>query len=110
MLDNEFNHLVPNKNISNNNSFSVLFINARSLNKNFESVEYMIDSLAINFNIVDISETWMSEPSALINLPNYNFICEGRKDRMGGGVGLDILNNTDYKIRTDLNVNLTFME
>ena len=110
MLDNKFNRLITNKNISNNNSFSVLHVNARSLNKSFESFEYMIDSLAINFIITGISETWMFEPSPLISLPNYNFICEGRKDRMGGGVGLYILNNTDYRFRTDLNANLTFME
>ena len=38
----------------------------------------------------------------MVQLNNYNFICEGRKDRTGGGIGLYIRNESNFKLRKDL--------
>ena len=101
-LDNELNQLIKS-NMSHINSFSLHHVNARSLQKNFDTFHHMIDSLEIDFTIIGISETWMSEPSNLTSLETYNFECYGRTHRTGGGVGLYILNDIEYKLRNDIN-------
>ena len=62
----------------------------------------MINSLSITPDFTGISETWLKEPHDLIQLENYNFICEGRESRTRGGMGLYIKKNSNFKIRKDL--------
>ena len=101
-LDNELNSLLQNLNINNDNSFSVLHVNARSLSKHFESLEQIINSLSITPDFIGISETWLKEPNELIQLENYHFLCEGRESTTGGGVGLYITKKSNFKTRKDL--------
>ena len=112
-LNNEFKQLIKDKqNFSYIfvNSFSLLHINARSLPKNFDALEHMIDLLDMNFNVIGVTENWMYQPTSLTSL-KYNFECFGTKNRAGGGVGLYILNDTEYKLRNEININCqTFME
>ena len=46
-----------NNNISSN-SFSVLHVNIRSMQKNFEKFQEFFKTLQFNFNAVRLSETW----------------------------------------------------
>lgn len=104
-VDNEFNQLIKTNKISQINSFSLLHINARSLSKNFDALEHMLDLLENNFNIIGVTETWMYQPTSLTNLTKYNFECFGKKNRAGDVVGIYILNDTDNKLRNDINLN-----
>ena len=62
-------------------TFSLTHINACSINKNIETIHQMLSSLRISFDIIGISETWISEPNDLIQIENYKLICNRRKNR-----------------------------
>ena len=44
----------------------------------------------------------MKDSSHLVDIENYKFIHKHRKDRAGGGAGLYLSNDIDYKIRSNL--------
>ena len=55
--------------------------------------------------VIAISETWLSDLSAdQVNIPGYNFISNHRATKSGGGTGLYLQDNLDYKICSDCNV------
>ena len=68
--------------------FSLLHVNARSLNKNFESLESLLLTLNnFKFSIIGVTETWLHNTSPnIFNLQNYNLIRREREDQRGGGV------------------------
>ena len=59
-----------------NSDFSMLHLNIRSANKNFESLRLLLESLSFNCSVIGLSETWFSNHSdpSLFTLPNYNLI------------------------------------
>ena len=85
-------------------NISLLHINSRSLNKNFEYVENLLHSLNnFAFSVIGISETWLHQNSPdMFNLPNYKLIRADRKGRRGGGVAFYITQNINFKIRSDI--------
>ena len=104
-LDNELNKLLQDLNINcSKDIFSLMHINARTINKNIETIYQMLSSLRVSFDIIGISETWISEPNDLIQIEDYKFICNGRKNRKGGGVGLYIKDDKNYNVRKDLSI------
>ena len=86
------------------NSFSLLHINSRSINKNFDSVENFLDSLnRFSFSVIGISETWLKSTSPdTFNIANYHMIHADRKKGRGGGVAMYINSQLKYKIRKDI--------
>lgn len=46
----------------------------------------------------------------LTNLNNYNFIHKSRANNSGGGVGMYILNNIEFKLREDVTKNFTSID
>ena len=96
----EFNNTFSN----NPDNFSLLHINSRSLNRNFEYFENLLHSLNnFEFSIIGITETWLHKNSPdMFNLPNYKFIRADRKERRGGGVAFYIAKNFNFKIRSDI--------
>ena len=55
-LDNELNKLILNLNINNSkNVFSLMHINARSINKIIEAINQMLSTLNISFDIIGVS-------------------------------------------------------
>ena len=89
------NQYDSNTNIKRNNelytrSLSLLHINARSLNKNFDSIELLLSSLQnFPFSIIGISETWLHTNSPpLFNIENYQMLRSDRGHGKGGGVAL----------------------
>ena len=90
-------------------SFSVLNLNIRSLNKNFESVKNLLVEINFCFKVICITESWCSDDSHTNNryqLPNYLSIHQGRKnDKTGGGITIFIHKQLLYNIRHDLSVN-----
>ena len=106
LLNSDFNNLLIKKNIikDNSNCFSALNINIRSLQKNFDQLQLALNSIDIDFQAVCITETWLTDttPINLFNIPGKNFIHKHRTNKIGGGVGIYLNNNLDFKLRPDL--------
>ena len=76
------------------------------MNKNFENFKLFLSKCAHNFSIICLTETWNSDESFLNNsnfqLPNYNSIHFGRKNKRGGGICIFISDSLNFKRRNDL--------
>ena len=89
---NTYNSLVPN-------SFAVSHVNVRSMNKNFEELKLLYETvLTEKFKVIGVSETWAMYNSNLFNLNSYNLEYNCRKIGRGGGVAAYIHNSVNYKI------------
>lgn len=98
-------------NFKNRSALNVLHINCRSLNKNFESIKYLLSSLPHSLTAVGVTETWLTDiyHDSYI-LPGYNFIAKSRLEKSGGGVGIFLSDIFVYKERTDLSRMCPFIE
>ena len=71
-------------------SFSVLHLNIRSMNKNFEAFQDFYKSLNTKFSIICLTETWANDSdinhSSLFQLEGYIPVHRIRKSRQGGGL------------------------
>ena len=88
------------------NSLKLFHISAFSLNKNFDDLEYLLESTNINHDIIAISETRTMknlEITQNINLKNYNFEYTPTESTAGGTM-LYIANHLAYKPRHDLKI------
>ena len=85
-----------------NVKISVLHLNIRSINKNFSELTNLLQTVDYQFHAIGISETWLNDFNHSVSIENYEFIHHHRKDRQGGGVGLYLANNLDYKVRQNL--------
>ena len=103
-LNPEFTH--PGSNTYLNNHFSLLHVNARSLNKNFDALELLIMSInQFPFSVIGITETWLhSNSPSIFQLQNYNFIRADRVHGKGGGVGMYINKQLRFKTRPDIHI------
>ena len=90
-------------------SFSVLHLNIRSMNKNFESFKELYSTINFKFSIVCFSETWVDDISFSKNsnfqLSGYQVLHQARKNCKGGGVCVFVHENLSFKLREDLNLN-----
>ena len=85
--------------LSNKINFSIIHLNARSLLKNLDQLNLMLGSLKKPFSVIGISETWMTDCTAeLVNITGYNFVSNHRKSKTGGGVGIYLQNDLQYKL------------
>ena len=80
--------------------FSLMHMNIRSLNKNFEIFELFLSSLNdFPFSVIGVTETWLHTNSPdLFGIENYNFIRNDRKYGKGGGVAMYVNNQIEFKI------------
>ena len=94
---------------NNDISFSVLHLNIRSLNKNFESLKNVLVEINFCFKVICITESWCSDDTHTNNryqLTNYVSIHQSRKNgKTGGGITIFIHKELIYNIRHDLSVN-----
>ena len=89
-----------------NNHFSLIHINARSLSKNFEEISNYLSLLNHEFSVIGISETCLTNlTSDQFNMPNFEFISCCRDKRQGGGTGLYVNTKLYVRVRHDLGVN-----
>ena len=79
--------------------------NIRSLVRNFDCLTNLLDSLNQKFSIIGISETWLNNLEHNVDIDGYNFVHNYRSDRPGGGVGLYLASELEYKSRIDLSFN-----
>ena len=85
------------------NSFSILQINIRSMNKNFEKLQEYLNVVKGKFSIIALTETWCNDDRADKNsvwqISNYTPIHQIRQTgQKGGGIALFVHNNFDFKI------------
>ncbi|XP_065664405.1 uncharacterized protein LOC136086066 [Hydra vulgaris] len=88
-------------------SFSILHVNIRSLQKNFDSLKQFLYKVNMNFQIICLSETWCDDKNIENNynfhLPNYKVIHQIRTSgKVGGGLCIFIKNSLLYKVKSDL--------
>ena len=96
--ENEFVHQTNSV-----NDFSVLNINIRSLQKNFETFKSFYKSLNYLFDIICITETWEDprqpiSTNSLFNLPCYSLISQPRVQKKGGGTAIYVLNSLSFQL------------
>ena len=92
----------------NDKTFSVLHLNMRSLNENFESFKELLTTIKFEFNVICFTETWCTDDprnETLFNLENYTSINQVRKHGRGGGICVFIHNSLTFKLRSDLGTN-----
>ena len=93
---------IPHK----NKSLSLFHINACSLNKNFDDLQYLLSCTKIKFDIIAISETRITRQVSLLNnlnLNNYSFEFTPTETSAGGTL-LYIANHLSSKCRNDLKI------
>ena len=101
-IDEMRNLKIPQK----NKSLSLFHINACSLNKNFDDLQYLLSSTKTVFNIIAVSETRTTKQISLLknlNLNHYSFEFTPTETSAGGTL-LYIANHLSYKCRNDLNI------
>ena len=76
------------KHILNNNNFSLLHLNTRSLQKHHDDLFSLMTITDHGFDVVGCSETWLNERSHIesLNIEGYRLINKNRSDKIGGGV------------------------
>jgi hypothetical protein len=92
-------------------SFSILHINCRSLNKNFDKLQNFLSNLAFQPAIITLSETWLkpSNPISFFSITDYSLISNPRKTKKrGGGVAIYILKSLEFSIL--INVDTPFLD
>ena len=109
----ESNYLSPSeidKNFQNfsTESFSVLHLNIRRMNKYFEAFQDFYKSLNTKFSIICLTETWTNDSdtnqNSLFQLEGYIPVHQIRKTRQGGGIVIFIRGSLLYKLRNDLSI------
>ena len=95
-------------------TFSVLYLNVRSLRKNIEDFKELYKTLNLKFSIVCFSETWADdnklESDYLIQLPGYNVLHQIGKNRRGRGISIFVHESLSLKRRQDLGTNSEAVE
>ena len=91
----------------NDNSLKLFHLNISSLPKHIDSLENLLSSSKINFDVIAISETRISSNNMCAHnlaLDNYSFeYCP--TESSAGGSGIYIRNDHSYISRPDLNIN-----
>ena len=55
--------------------FSILHLNARSLLKNLDQLNFILKNLKRVFSVLGVSETWLTDStSELVNNTGHNFV------------------------------------
>ena len=78
---NYYNESELNDLISQDSSFSLLHLNARSLVRNFDKFTQLLDATQHEFSAIGISETWLDDVNQnYINISGYRLISSNRVD------------------------------
>ena len=96
----------------NDKTFSVLYLNVRSLTKNFESLKELLTTIKFEFKVICLTEAWCTDDprnETLFNLENYTSINQVRKHGRWGGICV-FHNSLTFKLRSDLRTNSNDIE
>ena len=102
--EDAFNNKCQSLNVLNE-TLSVLQFNIRSAKKNLSEFQWFLESLAYQFTIIGLSETWFKDETCdLYSLDGYQVESNHREKKCGVGVALMIRNELNYEKRSDLNI------
>lgn len=77
-----------------NKSLSIIHLNNRSLSANLKKIIEYLHELSNPFDIVAITVTWISDESNFaLEIDNSDMFIMNRKNRIQGGVALDVHQN-----------------
>ena len=89
----------------------MLIINVRSCQKHLTEFKCHLKTIGHTFNIIGLTETWgKSNTIDLFNIMHYNHEFAIRNNQKGGGASIYVHNSMSYKIRSDINANITSFE
>lgn len=104
---NYYNEETLNKELLNchhQDCLSIMHHNIRSLPKHDDQLTSYLRCLTVEFNIIGLSETWLSNENAgVYGIDNYQHIYNCRQTRRGGGVSLYIKNGIEFSVLDNLN-------
>ena len=98
-IEDRFNELFD---VKMEKHLSILHLNTRSLPGNFDKVTNLLSTLKLNFSMIGISETWLKDSFHSCDIPGYNYIHEPRRSLTGGGVGLYLNQDFQFKCRPEI--------
>ena len=88
---------------SESNTFSILNVNIRSLNTNFERLKQHMKTANHEYTIIGLSETHLKDkPTEYYDLSGYSLEYTNRTRCEKGGVSMYISQNVKYQLRNDL--------
>ena len=102
----EFHKLLSKLETNNEESFSLMHSNICSVNKNLESLELLNTTLGHNFDVIAISETWITKETDTnhFSLPLYQNYHGTPGLSRKGGCGFFVADNICFIPRPDLDV------
>ena len=96
--NDEFNFNFAQKGHESSN-FSIISFNIRSMSANFDKLKCCISSLHYKFDIISVSETWMSDnDGTYLSIDGYNSIYISRDQKIGGGVALYVNESLQHNV------------
>lgn len=82
---------------------SLLHVNCRSIVKNFDTMLTTVTIMKPQPPLIAVSEIWTTEDNEdLFNISGYKLIAKSRIHKRGGGVGIYVSLDYNYKLRDDL--------
>ena len=92
------------------NTFSVLFVNIRSLNHNFNHLEELVHSMKVKPAIIGVTETWLNQVRPFVHtLSGYNFVYYPSPHN-SGGVGIFVLDRLTCTVIDEYKLNVNDCE
>ena len=90
----------------NDDTFSQMHLNIRSLNKHFDDLQLLLNLTSDKSpSIIGLSETWLTNDSHHpYSISNYKFISKNRQEKRGGGVALYVLESLKYDIHESISI------
>ena len=102
--EDSFNHSLL-KTFQNSDLCSVIHLNIRSIPANLSKLIQYMSNLNVNFEIIGLSETWLTETKKdIYNLDGYNQVPLVRSDRIHGGVSLFISTAITYRVLNEISM------
>ena len=91
------------KSFKDGETFSMMHLNIRSIQSNLSKLDQFMANLNTNFDIIGISETWLSDLNQNIyQLDGYNHESLVRPDRTHGGVSMFISSLIPYRVLNEI--------
>ena len=85
-------------------TFSLLHLNIRSLNKHFDELQFLLESdQTQSCSVIGLSETWLTASSEnSFAIDGYNMYVNNRPDRCGGGVAFYVSSSFKCVVHSDI--------
>ena len=90
---------------SSPDSFNVVHLNIRSVQKNLDEFLLNLEDIKMYFSVIVLTETWMNDISDWIDVSNFNAFHSVRVGRRGGGVTVLVRSNLSSVVIPELTCN-----